>query len=137
MEWSSSITLQYFPNELSYFCIRLTIIVVGRPELTRAKLRSSYQDITPYLFAVADYKCLPKLISCLAPCGGENNATQCAELDLSTCDEDTELVLPQLPPWYYASSETFEDAWHILYIFALSTQVTSKQFDRVKDAVQR
>ncbi len=124
--------------------MRLTIIVVGRPELTRAQLNSSYQGITPYLFAVADYRCLPKLINCLAPCGNEDNATQCAELDLTTCDEDTGLVLAQLPPWYpsyplprwhpYPSSE---EALHILYVFALSKQITSEQFEKVKDAVKR
>uniref|UniRef100_A0A915EEE3 Protein kinase domain-containing protein n=1 Tax=Ditylenchus dipsaci TaxID=166011 RepID=A0A915EEE3_9BILA len=126
------LTYQYFEEMITFYCIRMTMIIVGRPELTDQQLDGQYMNITKNLFSVIDYNCLAtELTECLRPCGDENFFL-CRKKNLSKCRVPDPIPRPPVNP-----EEKFTNDLHVIYVFALSQHLSEWSFFNVVNAVRQ
>ncbi|PAV64409.1 hypothetical protein WR25_02954 [Diploscapter pachys] len=120
-------------------CITFTVIAVGREEITYDIMADTYANITTNVFAVTSFNCLDKLKGCIFPCGNRS-VHECQDVQNLTgldCPVPTTIAptgstgltvtsteIPTDSPGHY-------DAWHIIYLFALSNRTTNAQFQNV------
>ncbi|KAI1728141.1 protein tyrosine kinase domain-containing protein [Ditylenchus destructor] len=133
----------WFFTLFDYFCAAFTIIVVGRPELSVAQIYEQYGNFTKRIFSVPDFNCLStELIDCLTPCGsgvlGDDRNWErydsCSQKSFFKCPNSP--PMPTLPPSPTPTVEPYQDSMRILYVFALSKNITQEQFTNIKNAVQ-
>ncbi|KAI1727080.1 protein tyrosine kinase domain-containing protein [Ditylenchus destructor] len=107
----------WFFTLFDYFCAAFTIIVVGRPELSVEQIYEQYSS---------------KVL------GDDQNWERyksCSQKSFFKCPNS--LPMPTLPPSPTPTIEPYPDSMRILYIFALSKNITQEQFTNIKNAVQR
>jgi hypothetical protein len=123
----------FFKEALTSMCTQLTIIIVGRPEVNSSMLNYYYGNITNSLYAVPDYNCLQYLINCIPPCG--MTGLHCREFPDNGCPTPTAptTITTMQPP---TTPEPFPSSWHIMYVFALSWNITEKEFEDIKSNVE-
>ncbi|CAJ0950321.1 unnamed protein product, partial [Mesorhabditis belari] len=141
--------LKDFPVALpSASCITLTVVLLGRPDITNESFEKHYENVTTHLLQVNNISCIYEIAHCLPPCGSVamqecyNNANwSCpyptfppsTSTSTTTTTTTTTTPTPSTPVPTSAYSEDFQ---HLIYIFALSNNTNETEFQNARYFVE-